>query len=586
MRNILELILKGDSRQLESTLLRSGKTVEGFGRKTIAAFQKVGHTVNMVSDRYLTRFNSLIGGAALLYAGKGVIDLDARLARLAITSGKGAGMLVGLKSQLFAISQQTYTPVGDLVDYINTIVAKTGDLEFAIKTVKEAGTVSAATGTSMADLGAVAANLSEKLKIKPGELFQSLDILNLGAKAGAIEFRDFAAQMEVIAAATGRFNLQGIEGVRTLSAWVQVAKKSNASADETATAIKDAISEMLTAEKIKKMQKFGYNPIDAVATKKAGVTVMKNVEDVIKGIVKATKGDEIKLGEIFGLRSITAFTDIAREFRATGKFDTFDRFAKQGGDGVETMKDFHFWSKQTAAQLTNMRTELSKFANQNLARPIDVLNRALTALNNHPILTKGGLYTLLGLGAFAVGVKTISGIASLIGTLTGKGGRGIAGGIGGLAGAGGAPIPVYVVNQPGLMNNPMSGYPGPGGGVPGAGGKLGKAAALAGKATLVAGAGIAAFQITSAVLNVTGLDKKLEKGGGDTYSWYQKHLPGWAMKVMDEKMLGVKHYDGKPTEVKNKIDITLTDNRTTVKADNMNTSAGITLKRGEHVSGK
>ncbi|OIN97096.1 MAG: phage tail tape measure protein [Deltaproteobacteria bacterium CG1_02_45_11] len=581
MANILELIVRGRADQLDSVIRSSGKNIETFGRKSIAAFRRVGRTINTVSDRYLTRFNGLIGGAALLYAGKGVIDLDSRLARLAITAGKGAGMLVGLKKELFAISTQTYTPVGDLVDYINVIVAKTGDLDFAMKTLKEAGTVSASTGTTMENLGAVAANLSEKLKIKPGDYLKAMDILNLGAKAGAIEFKDFAAQMEVIASATGRFNLEGLKGVRTLSAWVQVSKKSNASADETATAIKGSISEMLTAEKIKQMQKLGFNPIDVVASKKAGVTVMKDIEDVIKGIVKATKGDEIKLGEIFGLRSITAFTDIAREFRATGRFDTFDKFAQQGGDGVETMKDFHFWSKQTAAQITNMKTELSKFTNENLAGPIELLNKALTFLNNHPIITKGGLRTALGIGGLLVGSKIIRGISEAFGMFTGRGGKGlpgIAGGLGGLTGGKG-PIPVYIVNAPGLMQNPMSGYPGTGTtGVPG-GGKFGKVARQAGAAI---GTGIAAFTITSAILNATGLDKKIEKGGGSLYGAMDKYLGNGIMNFIDKKIFGVDiGARGKP-EVKNKIDITLTDNRTIVKADNMNTDAKITVPRTKH----
>jgi TP901 family phage tail tape measure protein len=573
--NILELIVRGRADQLDSVIRSSGKNIETFGRKSIAVFQRVGRTINTVSDRYLTRFNGLIGGAALLYAGKGVIDLDARLARLAITAGKGAEMLVGLKKELFAISAQTYTPVGDLVDYINVIVAKTGDLDFAMKTLKEAGTVSAATGTSMENLGAVAANLSEKLKIKPGDYLKAMDILNLGAKAGAIEFKDFAAQMEVIASATGRFNLEGLKGVRTLSAWVQVSKKSNASADETATAIKGSISEMLTVEKIKDMQKLGFNPIDVVASKKAGVTVMKDIEDVIKGIVKATKGDEIKLGQIFGLRSITAFTDLAREFRATGRFDTFDKFAQQGGDGVETMKDFHFWSKQTAAQITNMKTELSKFTNTNLALPVEILNKALTFLNNHPILTKGGLSVALGIGGLLVGSKIIRGISEAFGILTGRGGKGlpgISGGLGGLAGGKG-PIPVYVVNKhlsmlPGGYQFPRGNIPG-GGGIPGAGGGILEKAKM---------------------LPLIGMAVSVGMGGGTLGNWALKDTiyeqqgisVTSVMGALSEKLLtalGMETASKKYAEVKNKIDITLTDNRTVVTADNMNTDAKITVPR-------
>ncbi|KAF0145120.1 MAG: tail tape measure protein core region [Nitrospirae bacterium] len=547
MSNILELILRGRADQLDSVIRSSGKNIETFGRKSIAAFQRVGSTINTLSDRYLNRFTSVLGGASLLYAGKGVIDLDARLARLAITAGGGAKMLVGMKKELFEISAITYTPVGELVTYIKTIVARTGDIKFAMATIKDVGLASAATETSMADMGEVVANLKEKLKLKPEEILPALDILNLGAKAGAVEFSDFAKQMVVMASSTGRFNLEGLKGVRIISAWAQMAFKSNSSSDEMATSIKDAVSEMLTLEKIKKMQKLGFNPIDTVASKKAGVTVMKDIEDVIKGIVKATKGDEIKLGQIFGLRSITAFSDMAREFRATGKFDTFDKFAQQGGDSVETMKDFHFWTKQTAAQITNIKTGLSKLTNENLDWPIKKLNAALTFLNNHPIITKGGLGTILGIGAVAVAFKGIFGLIDIWGRLSGKGSKGIPG-IGGLGlpGAGKGPIPVYIVNKHLSMLPGGYQFPGgdiPGGGIPG-GGKFGKLAGIAGKASMVAGVGIAGYQ--AGTLINKGMGKLTGKG------------EGWLGEMLYDLLHPSESSKGKQPEIKNNNEINLT----------------------------
>jgi TP901 family phage tail tape measure protein len=495
-----KIIVTGDGRGLDTALKKSERRIAGFGRKTIRTFKRVGSTINTISDRYLTRFNALLGGAAITMAGKKVIDFDARLARLAIQADRTGMNMLGLKKEIFDIAAATHQDPGELVDYIDAIVERTGDYESAVKTMKDAAIVASATGTPLAALGATVSNLMDKAKIAGEDAFNVLDILNVQAKSGAISLSKFAPLMERLVAASGRFNVEGVAGVRTLGAWVQLAKKGSGSAEQAATAIEGSIAEMLDPKKVAKMRKYGFNPIDVEASKKAGRSVMKELDVVLKGVIKATRGDEQKLGQIFGRESIRAITRLAQVFRDTGGFGEFEKFIEKGGDGATTMRDFAFWSEQSVAGIGDFMTQMSKFANKNLAGPIKVLTKSLDFLNKHPVITEGGIWALLGLGGVMGVSKIISGLGGMFG------GKGKAGGAGGIMGGLTGPMPVYVVNKH-LSMLPGQGWGLPGGGAAGTAaagaGKFGKVARVAGKASLVGGAGLAGYEIATAL----GADK-------------------------------------------------------------------------------
>jgi TP901 family phage tail tape measure protein len=467
----IRYFLQGDNRHLDATLSKSERRFASFGRKTASAFTRIGRTINTASDRYLTRFNSLLGGAALTLAAKRVIELDSRIARLAIQSGRAGKEFFGLKKELFEVAKATHQSPDELISGLDAIVERIGDIDSAVKVMKEMGIVSTATGTAMEDIGATVSNLIDKMGVAPKEVFNVLDILNVQAKSGAISLAKFAPQIERLAAASGRFNVQGEEGIRVLGAWVQMAKKGSSGAEQATTSIEGAIAELLDPEKIKKVRKLtGFNPIDVEATRRAGHTVMKDLETVLKGVIRGSRGDERILGQIFGRESIRAITDLARRFRETGRFEFFDELVRKGGDGTTTMKDFAFFSEQTVSSIRDLRTEVSRFSNEKLAGPIEALTKALRHLNEHPAITSGGIYALLGLGGVALGSKVLRGPLGLLAKLFGRR-KGAAGKIGGLGLPGmDAPLPVYVVN---------AGFGGMGGGAAGAAGAAGRLGSLA-----------------------------------------------------------------------------------------------------------
>ncbi|MBN2427105.1 MAG: phage tail tape measure protein [Deltaproteobacteria bacterium] len=440
------IILSGDSRGLERTLNRSSRSIQTYGRRAIGTFTKIGKTIETVSNRYMTGINTLVSGAALMMAGRSVIDIDSRLARLAIQAGLSRKEMFSLKKELFDIASTPGMPAPtELLAGIDAIVERTGNFKFAIRSVKQMGMISSATGASMADVGATVSNLQEKMGVTEDQVLKVFDILAAQGKKGSFTLQNMSRHFERLLSSAASFGVQGEAGIREFGAFLQIARRGAGNAEQATTAVERTIADLLSNWKKVRTETGGFIIFDVEKSNKEGRAVLKNFDVVLQEVIRRTNGDTTKLRKIFGEESIKAIEPLANSFRKFGDFREWKELAGVGGSGAMIMKDFAFWSEQTASRIQDMRNQLSDFANENLAGPIDLFTKALTTLNNHPVITKGGLWALLGLGGVMAGSKFVGGIKDLIGIFRGKGGKG--GGLGGPLGAGGGPVPVYVVNS-------------------------------------------------------------------------------------------------------------------------------------------
>lgn len=469
MRDSIKLILSGDSHRLDRELNRTGKNIGGFGNRAVAVFSRVGRTMQRVSDRVMTPFASIASGAAIAMAGKGVIDFDTRLARLAIQAGLTRKETLALKKELLDASRKTYQLPTELLAGMEPIIEKTGNLQLAKDTVIDMGVAASATGSEMAAIGAVTSNLNEKLRISKEEMRGAFDILNEQGKKGAFTLKELSRLGERLFAAAAGFGVKGSEGLRRFGAFVQIARRGTGSSEMATTAVERTMADLIqNAKKVRAVT--GFSIFDAAASKKEGRAVMKDIDVVLKEIIKRTKGDTVKLRQIFGQESIRAIDAMAFSFREFGDFREFDAFVETGGDGVQMMSDFARWTETAAAKMILFRAELTKLANENLAGPIELFTKALDVLNRHPVITKGGLYTILGLAGLAAGAKIIGGLKGMYDMFRGKSGKG---GLPGMPGFGKVPIPVYVVNNPSRFGYGGGTKTPAGGGTPTAGRTIG-----------------------------------------------------------------------------------------------------------------
>lgn len=532
MNYLVQLMLSAkDDGKLASIINRTEQRIVGFGNKTLATVNRVNASLQGISGLGAMGLG-LSGGVAL----KGVIEFDARLARLSIQAGLSRKEMFDLKDQLFQVGEATHQAPGDLLAGIEQIVEKTGNFKFAIGSLKDMGIVASATGSRMEHIGATASNLQEKMGITQDQVLEVFDVLNAQGKLGSFTLQNMAAMFERLLSSAARFDVQGVKGMRSFGAFLQIARRGAGSSEQATTAVERTVSDLIqNAGKIQEAT--GFSIFDADKSKKAGRAVMKEFDLVLKEVITRTNGDVTKLQKIFGEESIRAITPLSQSFQKFGGFKEFDAFVKMGGDGAMTMKDFAFWSEQTTTKISDLRTQLSKFANENLAYPVELLTSALDKLNQHPAITKGALWGAVGLlGAMAggklinMGKNTLGLGKDIFNIWRGKapGGGGITGGGMPGLGGGGGPIPVYIVNKH-LSMLPGQGWGFPGGSPSGevpipAGG--GRAASLARNIPVIAAATFAAYGIQQGYQAATTGRSDLNDLLEETGKW-------WGNKIYD-----------------------------------------------------
>ncbi len=444
-----KMIVTADGRGFERTIERGERKIKGFGKTIRGTMGRSGREMAAFGSN-IGGLTTVLGGLSVVALGKGAIDMDARLARLAIQAGKSRKEAMQLKQQLFEIGKATRQDPGALLAGIEQIVEKTGNYDFAVASLKGMGTVASATGAAVSDIGAAASDLQEKMDITADKVLNIFDILANQGKAGSFTLQNMAALFPRLLAAAASFEVKGEEGMRKFGAFLQIARRGTGTSEQAATAVERTFADLVAkAREIRKMT--GFSIFDPEASKKQGRAVAKDFEVVLKELITRTRGDVTKLNKIFGEESIRAIRPLAQSWQKFGDFREFDEFVQKGGDGNAIMEDFAFWTETTAGKLDQLNVVAKQFSDRNLAGPIDLLNQALDMLSNHPIIAQGGLYSILGLlGVSAVGTVAggIGKFAGAMGRIFGKGGKAgsLAGAAGGLLGGAG-PMPVYVVNK-------------------------------------------------------------------------------------------------------------------------------------------
>lgn len=360
--SLLRLILSGDSRDLEKAITRSSKTIHKFGNKAKDVFRRAGQSIDTFTSK-LGPMGTMLSVAGIIMAGKSVVDFDAKLVRLAIQGKLTREGMLKLKEDLLSMSKETNQKPEALLEGIDAIVERTGNLKFAVAVIKELAIVSSATGTEMGNIGATASNLQEKFDIKPDQILETFDILSAQGKQGSFTLQNMASLFERLLSAAGSFGITGERGIRTFGAFLQIARRGAGSSEQAANAVERTIADLVEKNKvIKKIT--GFSIFDPELSKKEGRAVMKEFDVVLKEIVKRTKGDITKLQKIFGGESIRAINPLAASYKKFGDFREFDEFVDLGGDGTMIMKDFAFWMDSSAAGLKGLNIEGTKFLNR------------------------------------------------------------------------------------------------------------------------------------------------------------------------------------------------------------------------------
>lgn len=405
---------------------------------------------------------SNVGGAlATLGAGVGVgmavnhvIALEARLTRLGTQAGVSQDRMEALNARIYQVAQAPDIRIdsGSMLDAIDSIIERTGDLQFVEDNLRSIGLAMQATGGDGASIGGLFAEF-QKMGLGADEAIEALDTLTLQGKNGAFTLENLAALgPRVISAytATGR---RGADSLREMGAALQVIRQGTGSSEQAATSFEAMMRNLTDPAKQERLRKLGVEVRDVMTGQ------FRPITEIMREVVERSEGSIEVLGRIFDAEAMRAFNRAAAEFQETGAVESFDRFYRMLGDGTTIQEDAARNAATLAANIAMLKDSFHRLAAEGLSEPLDRLAEHLNALTEDPERVQRAFRAialgLAGITALKIGGGAVGALVNLAKLQRLRTAGGMAGGA--LASGFGGAQPVFVTNWPGGISSGMPG---------------------------------------------------------------------------------------------------------------------------------
>ena len=434
-REITAGILLKLKDQFSSQIKNAGVSVQGFADKANAAFSGVVGTLGTLDIS--------VGALATINS---IINLDERMVRLGLAANASATEINELKRKIFETAQMPDIKINtdSIISGLEVIMTQGGDLRFVQDNLQNIALAMQATGVSGDAMGAVFHEF-DKFGYSAEEILPLMD--DLIAQGGqGFTFGDFAKNASAMYTAYSNIG-SSPEHIRKANAAMQILTNGTRSSQAAARALGSTMEELSDLEKQKKLKGFfGIDVRDSVTRE------FRDFSDIMFDIAAKAEemGDTDPFGTIFGntsMQAIRAYMEHGERVR--------DNLAGLGNTAGLLQKQSEAMANTTKANLQNLQTAFSSFADNTLSGPIQNLTDLLNKLAENPEKIETAIRNItIALGALAV-VKLGAGIVSFIGSLNSlKSGGGL--NMSGLANAGGgAGIPVHVTNWGGAAGSSM-----------------------------------------------------------------------------------------------------------------------------------
>ena len=420
---------------------KMGTATKKFSSDTLAAVNKI----DGVFSGMKTKLGAIGVSLSLGAASNEIIDLDARLTRMGMTADASAEQVNRLKQKIFEAAQDPNIKMGTpkIVEALESVMTKTGDWQYIEDNVKNIAVALQATGEQGESIGDMFADF-QKGNYKVDEISHLMDVLVKQGDQGEYTMGKFAKTIKSVRSA---YSLIGtsVEDTKKLGAVMQILISGTKNEEAAVTSLDAIMSELADPKKQEQLGIIGVRVRDTAGNFRDLADIMQDVLAVAE-----KEGNTDFLGEVFGMTSmkaIRAFQQYGKNYKklTEGLGDTTGALEAKSARMAETMK----------ANLQNLQTTFLKFADTNLAKPLERLNDLLSYLSEKPERLEKVFNTIkYGLGAIVAvkGLAKVSGfigsISSGIRTLTGGSMQAALGGALSGKGAGAASgLPVFVTNM-------------------------------------------------------------------------------------------------------------------------------------------
>lgn len=373
-----------------------------------------------------------------------------------------------LRSTAQGIAGQFGIAEGDILGAMSRFTDVTGDLKTAQETIGEIALLSAATGTSIEDAAAAAADMSMQLGNIPDKskrVAELLGVAAMGGKQGAVEMKDLARYVPKLAAAAPSFSGDVGANITKMLAAAQTARQFGgaASAAQAATSVASMVNTLKTPARVKEFEAHGVK----VYNKSGGI---RDIQDIIKESIIGSKGSMTEFKKMWanvqGARAVEGFMNIYRQ-AGGGKsglsaideqFKKFTAGIDKGAQGqlarsatdadARKAQQFQIAMDRTAQKLQADLMPTLIQLQPTIVRATEAFAGLVSFVTNHLPTSIAAAFALAAGRAFAESWMRRTIDRALAGRPTVGGVNGMAGGIlpGGARAAGGGATPVSIVN--------------------------------------------------------------------------------------------------------------------------------------------
>ena len=412
----------------------AGAATQKFASTAMSAVNKV----DGVFSGLATKLGALGVSLSLGAASNQIIDMDARLTRMGMTADASAEQVNKLKQKIFEAAQDPNIKIdpSKVIDALDVVMTKTGNLEYVEDNIKNIAVALQATGETGESIGDVFSEF-QKFGYSAESIAGLMDDMVKQGDQGEYTFGKFAKTAKAVLSAYSPIG-NSVEDTKKLGAVMQILISGTKNEEAAVTSLDAIMSELADPQKQEKLGLIGVAVRDSTGKFRDLADIMQDTLAVAE-----KEGNADFLGEIFGMSSMKA----VRAFQQYGK-----NYKKLTDDLGDTTGALEAKSSRMAgtmkANLQNLQTTFLKFADTNLAKPLEKLNDLLSYLSENPERMEKVFNTIKwGLGGI-VAIKGLSKVAGLIGSIS-NGINGFKSGKAELSfGAGTANgMPVYVTNM-------------------------------------------------------------------------------------------------------------------------------------------
>ena len=448
--NSVTLRIGADPTKLQNGLKQSSAAIDSFGSRARASIARVGSSLKGLADRIVTPFNSLVLGGGLGMAIKNVGDLSESLMYYGFAAKKSDADTKVFRDSLHKMAVETGVDADTILAGISRIGEVTGDFDFSEQMGETLAKAAKASGASVDELAAVAASMKTSMGWGAEQIASSFNSLIIQGDQGSYTLQKFAAEGKALLAAASSFGIKSQDQFANFGAYLQVMNTSIKSEAELTTSVSSLFNELIG--KAKDLKKIGVRVFDKDGN-------LNDFDDIMRQLMEKTDGNIKKISPMFGASALKALTPVMAEYK--NGWQTLDAITKSGQDGmnntVELDKRFQKTSDDFNTNVNKMKAVALKFADTNLAGPVNQLSDALKYLGEHQGLVTAGFKAMTVAAGALVAVKVgefVKSFGGLVGDLKGfwsrKNGNATADAI--EAAAGGVQK-VFVVNMGGGMGS-------------------------------------------------------------------------------------------------------------------------------------